>query len=229
MEFGQYMRSLRERENISLRSLSFAIGVDPAHLSRIEAGKVRPSESLILRLTQILKCDPEELQLLSGRQTTSMREFIKKDPEFATSVLRRVSTMSVAESVPAYRVPDLVDFSLKLGEDALSERPISPLKKSLCRRGRAIVAEDKARDRRESLDSGRERNAVLRSQGPDTARMDFFNGLLLLTASKTANSSRPSWLAALWPGNSGRCETVKGCSIHPLVPAFWHVRSLNAR
>ena len=39
------------------------------------------------------------------------------------------------------------------------------------------MAEDKARDRRESLDSGRERNAVIRSQGPDGARMGFFNGL----------------------------------------------------
>ena len=40
------------------------------------------------------------------------------------------------------------------------------------------MAEDKARDRRESLDSGRERNAVFRSQGPDADRMDFINGLL---------------------------------------------------
>ena len=61
------------------------------------------------------------------------------------------------------------------------------------------MAEDKARDRRESLDSGRERlpaarclaclpfqrdrqaqagNAVIRSQGPDADRMDFINGLL---------------------------------------------------
>ena len=40
------------------------------------------------------------------------------------------------------------------------------------------MAEDKARDRRESLDSGRESNAVFRSQGPDVARMDFFNGLI---------------------------------------------------
>ncbi len=50
--------------------------------------------------------------------------------------------------------------------------------KSLCRRGRVIVAEDKARDRVESGDSGRERNAVIRPQGPDAARMDFFNGLI---------------------------------------------------
>ena len=40
------------------------------------------------------------------------------------------------------------------------------------------MVEDKARDRVESLDSARERNAVIRPQGPDAARMDFFNGLL---------------------------------------------------
>lgn len=130
MEFGEYMRSLREGENISLRSLSSAIGVDPAHLSRIEAGKVVPSESLVERLTMVLNCDPEELLLMSGRQTTLMTEFIKRDPEYATSVLRRVSTVSVAESVPAYRVPDLVDFSLKLGEDTLSERTIGHRKQN---------------------------------------------------------------------------------------------------
>jgi hypothetical protein len=50
--------------------------------------------------------------------------------------------------------------------------------KSLCRRGRAIVVEDKAHDQVESGDSGRECNAVIRPQGPDAARMDCFNGLL---------------------------------------------------
>ena len=56
--------------------------------------------------------------------------------------------------------------------------PYSPLEESLCRRGRVIVAEDKARDRVPSSDSARERNAVIRPQGPDAARMDCFNGLL---------------------------------------------------
>ncbi len=41
------------------------------------------------------------------------------------------------------------------------------------------MAEDKARDRVESGDSGRECNAVIRPQGPAAARMDFFNGLLV--------------------------------------------------
>ena len=49
------------------------------------------------------------------------------------------------------------------------------------------MAEGKARDRVESRDSARERNAVIRPQGPDAClraphrqvvRMDFFNGLI---------------------------------------------------
>ena len=75
----------------------------------------------------------------------------------------------------------------------LQRRYNSPLEKSLCRRGRVIVAEDKARDRRESLDSGRERNAVFRSQGPDAARMDFINGLLRIRmAEPIVNRFRPT-------------------------------------
>ena len=62
--------------------------------------------------------------------------------------------------------------------DGQNRKINSPLRKSLCRRGRAIVAEDKARDRVPSCDSARERNAVFRLQGPAAARMDFLNGLL---------------------------------------------------
>ncbi len=123
MEIGEYMRFLRRRKKISLRSLSSAVGVDPAHFSRIEAGKILPSESLILRLTKVLGCDLDELLLLSGRVTEKMKEFIKKDPEYASSVLHHVSAMSVAEKAVPYGLPDLVNYSLTLGEDTLSERP----------------------------------------------------------------------------------------------------------
>ena len=42
------------------------------------------------------------------------------------------------------------------------------------------MTEDKARDRVESGDSERERNAVIRPQEPAADRMGFFNGLLWL-------------------------------------------------
>ena len=50
--------------------------------------------------------------------------------------------------------------------------------KSLCRRGRAIAAEDKTPNRVPSCDSARARNAVFRPQGPAVARMGFFDGLV---------------------------------------------------
>ncbi len=105
MEIGEYIRMLRKRKKISLRSLAAAVEIDPAHLSRIEAGKILPSESLILRLTEALSCDSDELMLLSGRITEKMRKFIQIDPEYATSVLQNVAAMAVAEeSVPYGRV-----------------------------------------------------------------------------------------------------------------------------
>ena len=41
-----------------------------------------------------------------------------------------------------------------------------------------MTEDDKARDRVESGDSGRQRNAAIRAQSPTADRMDFFNGLL---------------------------------------------------
>lgn len=40
------------------------------------------------------------------------------------------------------------------------------------------MTEGKACDRAESVDSARERNAVIRPQEPAADRMDFFNGLI---------------------------------------------------
>ena len=50
------------------------------------------------------------------------------------------------------------------------------------------MTEDKARERVESGDSGRERNAVIRPQEPAVARMVFFNGLLSKNKPGTAYS-----------------------------------------
>ena len=61
----------------------------------------------------------------------------------------------------------------------------------------AIVTEDKARDRVESGDSGRERNAVIRPQEPAAARMDFFNGLLRFGPGLTVHNSPATTLQTI--------------------------------
>lgn len=102
MEFGEYIRALRLRKEISLRTLSALLDIDPAHLSRIEAGKILPSESVISKLTSALDCNPDELLLLSGRITQEIKNFVRLDPQYATAVLKNVSTMSVAETSVSY-------------------------------------------------------------------------------------------------------------------------------
>ena len=65
------------------------------------------------------------------------------------------------------------------------------------------MAEDKARDRVESRDSGRECNAVIRPQGPDAARMDFFNGLIGPDGMNRWNNG------AIFPGQDANCPFLK--------------------
>ena len=59
----------------------------------------------------------------------------------------------------------------------------SPLIKLLCRRGRIMAVEGKACDRGESRGFGEGAQRRIRTPGPAAARMDFFNGLLVLTIS----------------------------------------------
>ena len=70
------------------------------------------------------------------------------------------------------------------------------------------MAEDKACDRRESLDSGRERNAVTRPQGPDAARMDFFNGLLRVLE----HNARPQGFRSLPVAPQERLSVIWRCA-----------------
>jgi len=50
VQFGKTIRNLREQRNLSLRQLARSLGVHSAYLSKVENGKVSPSEKLIEKL-----------------------------------------------------------------------------------------------------------------------------------------------------------------------------------
>ncbi|MDP3494529.1 MAG: helix-turn-helix transcriptional regulator, partial [Hyphomonadaceae bacterium] len=64
---GKCLKDLRKQKGIGLIQLSKAIGVDRAHISRIESGKTLPSDQLLRRLSKRLGGDIEVLTVLSGR------------------------------------------------------------------------------------------------------------------------------------------------------------------
>ncbi len=72
------IKELRNSLEISLKSLSARLRIDRAYLSRVEAGKVPPSDGLISRLADVLNYDRDELSLLAGRiPETLMKEVYK--------------------------------------------------------------------------------------------------------------------------------------------------------
>lgn len=102
MTVGSYLRGLREKKGISLRRLASKAGVDPAHLSRIEAGTANPSEQLVKRLASILGCAVDDLMLKTGRLPQRLRKAMGQVDVNPADVMREFVNSCVAEPKPEY-------------------------------------------------------------------------------------------------------------------------------
>ncbi|MEK7307030.1 MAG: helix-turn-helix domain-containing protein [Nitrospirota bacterium] len=108
MNFGSYLRQLREEKGISLKDLAKKLKINQAYLSRVETNKVPPSDTLILKVAKKLDCDPDELMLLARKLPQTWLRSIIKDPSKMTNRLRNVLTntpstiLFTAESSPVY-------------------------------------------------------------------------------------------------------------------------------
>lgn len=67
------LQSARIAKGLGLRELARIVGIDPAHLSRIESGKAVPSVSVLLRLAEVLGL-AEVVASLRGILATSSGE-----------------------------------------------------------------------------------------------------------------------------------------------------------
>ena len=102
MTFGQRIKELRNSLGISLKSLSAKLKIDRAYLSRVEAGKVPPSDGLISRLADVLDYDRDELFLLAGRIPDSLMKEVYKNPGEIAKRIKMSSVDCVAEPSVSY-------------------------------------------------------------------------------------------------------------------------------
>jgi adenine-specific DNA methylase/DNA-binding XRE family transcriptional regulator len=108
MPLGEYLRKIRKRKGISLKSLAKKLNVNFAYLSRVENEKVPPSDTLIKKLAKILSWDLDELTLLAGRVPSAWLDRIEEKPPEATERLRvalssrKAIPCRVAEESPTY-------------------------------------------------------------------------------------------------------------------------------
>lgn len=99
MTFGAFVKEKRGGKNLSLREVAARIGVDPAYLSRVEGGKVRPSEHLIAQLAPILGCSADDLALMAGQLPRSVRSALERSGAEPADAVRELTTLYSTESL----------------------------------------------------------------------------------------------------------------------------------
>ena len=115
MTLGMRLRQLRKEKGTSIKALARKVKVNHAYLSRIESGRVQPSEQILHRLSKALKHDEAELMILANRIPPKWRSTIKKTPEETTLLLR--------ESLEEYGESEKED-----GDFELTSLPAVPVK-----------------------------------------------------------------------------------------------------
>lgn len=117
MRFGDHVRNRRKDMKRSLRSVATALGVNAAYLSRVESGKVSPSNAMLDALARELAIDQAELSLLAGRVPENWLPAIYTAPDAATNALRRA--LRLAENGAPYRGDG--QFLMREGGDGVIE------------------------------------------------------------------------------------------------------------
>ena len=127
MGFSEAIRDRREQLGLSLRAAAQEAGVDPAYLSRVESGKVPPSDQLIHELANVLRWTEDELLLLAGRLPASLRDLIALEPRRAATALRNIGAMVAAEAGSAYGAPLVASRGPRVIEDGFPYEGISEI------------------------------------------------------------------------------------------------------
>lgn len=98
MQFGEYLRSSRERKkntdpSFSVRQLAQRVGIEPAYLSKIERGQQPPpGEETIQRLALALNEDPDVLLAMAGKVSRDLRDAICRRPQLFARLLRELKS-----------------------------------------------------------------------------------------------------------------------------------------
>jgi len=102
MEFGEHIKERRQSRGLSLRKAAKRVGFDAAYLSRIEAGKVAPSDELVGRLAKVLSCEKEELFVMAGRLPETLRPTVDAQTHSVVEAIR--DTLNAALDHAAHAV-----------------------------------------------------------------------------------------------------------------------------
>jgi len=99
--FGQALRALRMKEDVTLRDMARRLGVTPTYLSQVEQDKFKPpTEDRIKQMGLILNLPQEqvdELVAMAGRVSQDLREVVTEHPREMATFLRTAKGLTAED------------------------------------------------------------------------------------------------------------------------------------
>jgi transcriptional regulator with XRE-family HTH domain len=86
---GKRIKEERQGLGLTVRGFARDIGVQPPHVTDIEADRRRPSPQVLARISERLSIPLAELQALDPRLPPEVKEWIEEEPR-VSSLLRRL-------------------------------------------------------------------------------------------------------------------------------------------
>jgi transcriptional regulator with XRE-family HTH domain len=83
---GEVLRELRNRQGTSLRAAARELGVDPAHLSRLERAEKPVSDQVLSRASRYYAVPLEELERARGEVPRDVIEILQRHPDLIESL-----------------------------------------------------------------------------------------------------------------------------------------------
>jgi transcriptional regulator with XRE-family HTH domain len=85
----EVLRELRERQGVSLRQAARELGVDAAHLSRIERGRKRPSDALARRAATYYAVDASAFSPPKTDLPADVVDILRSNPDIVEELRER--------------------------------------------------------------------------------------------------------------------------------------------
>lgn len=103
MTFGQRLRELRLREEMTQRELAARVGVNHTYISKLETGHAdtMPSLGLVWELADWLHTDRESLAILAGHIPDDIMEYLQRN-HTAIAAVRRLAELGEYASTPRH-------------------------------------------------------------------------------------------------------------------------------
>lgn len=123
MAFGTFVKERRCEKGFSLREVAVRVGVDPAYLSRVERGKVQPSEHLMEQLAPVLECSADDLAIMAGHLPLRVRSVLERNGAAPADAVRELATLYGGESKNVIQVPPNSPRDGRPAKDSSMRRP----------------------------------------------------------------------------------------------------------